>query len=58
MIITGLRGVGKTVLLNELRRRADDAGWAVVEIEVSKHRGGDPSPACLTSRRCVRCLAS
>jgi hypothetical protein len=37
MIITGLRGVGKTVLLNEFRRRAEDVGWAVVEIEVSKH---------------------
>ncbi len=37
MIITGLRGVGKTVLLNEFRRRVEDAGWAVVEIEVSKH---------------------
>lgn len=37
MIITGLRGVGKTVLLNEFRQRAEDADWAVVEIEVSKH---------------------
>ncbi len=37
MIITGLRGVGKTVLLNEFRRRAEDADWAVVEFEVSKH---------------------
>lgn len=37
MIITGLRGVGKTVLLNEFRQRAEDASWAVVEIEVSKH---------------------
>lgn len=37
MMITGLRGVGKTVLLNEFRTRAEDAGWAVVEVEVSKH---------------------
>lgn len=37
MIITGLRGVGKTVLLNEFRSRAESAGWAVVELEVSKH---------------------
>ena len=37
MIMTGLRGVGKTVLLNEFRRRAEGADWAVVEIEVSKH---------------------
>lgn len=37
MIITGLRGVGKTVLLGEFRSRAEDAGWAVVELEVAKH---------------------
>lgn len=37
MIITGLRGVGKTVLLNEFRTRAEAADWAVVEVEVSKH---------------------
>ena len=37
MIITGLRGVGKTVLLNEFRTRADAADWSVVENEVSKH---------------------
>ena len=37
MIITGLRGVGKTVLLSEFRLRADARAWAVVEIEVSKH---------------------
>jgi hypothetical protein len=37
MVITGLRGVGKTVLLNEFRTRAEAAVWAVVEIEVSKH---------------------
>lgn len=37
MIITGLRGVGKTVLLNEFRQRAEDRAWAVVEVEVTKH---------------------
>jgi hypothetical protein len=37
MIITGLRGVGKTVLLAEFRSRADRADWAVVELEGSKH---------------------
>lgn len=37
MIITGLRGVGKTVLLGEFRQRAAAADWAVAEIEVSKH---------------------
>jgi hypothetical protein len=37
MIILGLRGVGKTVLLGEFRGLAEKANWAVVEIEVSKH---------------------
>jgi hypothetical protein len=37
MIITGLRGVGKTVLLGQFRSKALAAGWVVVEIEVSKH---------------------
>lgn len=37
MVITGLRGVGKTVLLNEFRSRAESGDWAVVEVEVSKH---------------------
>jgi hypothetical protein len=37
MLITGLRGVGKTVLLTRFRERAEEAGWAVTELEVSKH---------------------
>lgn len=37
MIITGLRGVGKTVLLNEFRERAEYSGWVTVEFEASKH---------------------
>lgn len=37
MIITGLRGVGKTVLLNEFRRIADEAHWQVIDFEASKH---------------------
>jgi hypothetical protein len=37
MIITGLRGAGKTVLLGEFRSRAETADWAVVELEVAKH---------------------
>jgi hypothetical protein len=36
MIITGLRGVGKTVLLDEFRRMAEAAGWASVEAEITK----------------------
>ena len=37
MLITGLRGVGKTVLLTQFRERAEAANWAVAELEVSKH---------------------
>jgi hypothetical protein len=37
MIITGLRGVGKTVLLGQFRSKALAQEWAVVELEVSKH---------------------
>ena len=37
MIITGLRGVGKTVLLGQFRRAALDQNWVVIEAEVTKH---------------------
>jgi hypothetical protein len=37
MIVTGLRGVGKTVLLGRFRSIAEAADWAVIEWEVSKH---------------------
>lgn len=37
MIVTGLRGVGKTVLLGQFRRKAETAGWIPVEFEASKH---------------------
>ncbi|MGH7535073.1 MAG: ATP-binding protein, partial [Gemmatimonadales bacterium] len=33
LILTGLRGVGKTVLLNELRSQTERAGWIVAKIE-------------------------
>lgn len=41
MIITGLRGVGKTVLLGEFREKAEGRKWATIEIEVSKHDNDD-----------------
>ena len=34
VIVTGLRGVGKTVLLGEFRQRAEAQGWVAVEDEV------------------------
>lgn len=37
MIITGLRGVGKTVLLGEFRQITEEFRWKVLEIEASKH---------------------
>ena len=37
MIITGLRGVGKAVLLGRFRVKAQELDWVVVEREVSKH---------------------
>lgn len=33
LVVTGLRGVGKTVLLNEFARKARDRGWIVAQIE-------------------------
>lgn len=41
MIITGLRGVGKTVLLGRFRDEAERAGWHVVEIEATKSNDQD-----------------
>lgn len=37
MIITGLRGVGKTVLLDVLHEKAEDRRWATIEWEVDKN---------------------
>ena len=36
MIITGLRGVGKTVLLDVFREKAEERDWATIEWEVEK----------------------
>lgn len=37
MIITGLRGVGKTVLLGQFYREALRQDWVVTEVEATKH---------------------
>lgn len=37
MIVTGLRGVGKTVLLGQFRSRALERNWVVMDLEASKH---------------------
>ncbi|HTX70000.1 MAG TPA: ATP-binding protein [Thermoleophilia bacterium] len=36
MIITGLRGVGKTVLLGEFRALTEEHGWIAVEAEITR----------------------
>lgn len=41
MIITGLRGVGKTVLLREFHKKATARKWATIDIEISKHDNDD-----------------
>lgn len=40
MIVTGLRGVGKTVLLGEFRQITEEFKWKVLELEASKHDDG------------------
>jgi hypothetical protein len=37
MIIIGLRGVGKTVLLGEFLDKARERGWTTVDAEITKH---------------------
>lgn len=37
MIMTGLRGVGKTVLLTTFEEQARSAGWVTAEAEITKH---------------------
>jgi len=41
MIMTGLRGVGKTVLLGQFRLKALERRWVVLELEVRKHDDTD-----------------
>src|SRR5688572_19856341 len=38
IILTGLRGVGKTVLLNEFRAAAEQRGWIVAKVEAGSDR--------------------
>lgn len=54
MIITGLRGVGKTVLLNEFRSRALANDWVVAEFEVNKHNDAEfRRRIAIEVRRCL-----
>ncbi len=38
MLLTGLRGVGKTVLLNEIERLAEEAGYRTIVIEAHENK--------------------
>ena len=42
MLLTGLRGVGKTVLLNEIKRMADSAGYRTISIEAHEGKALGP----------------
>jgi len=50
MIITGLRGVGKTVLLDVFREKAEARSWATVEWEVEKKTSLESKIAMQTRR--------
>jgi hypothetical protein len=50
MLITGLRGVGKTVLLNEFEAQAQERKWTTVETEISKTTDFGPRMAQLVRR--------
>src|SRR5687767_9852326 len=54
LIITGLRGVGKTVLLNEYRSRAEERRWIVAKVEA----GGGRSFAVLAAQALNQALRS
>jgi hypothetical protein len=42
MLLTGLRGVGKTVLLNEIERRASAAEYHTISIEAHEDKALGP----------------
>jgi hypothetical protein len=42
MLLTGLRGVGKTVLLNEIKRMAEAAGYHTISIEAHEGKALGP----------------
>ena len=50
MLITGLRGVGKTVLLTSFEERARESDWTTVEAEITKATEFGPRMAQLARR--------
>ena len=53
MIITGLCGVGKIVLLDVFREKAEGRGWATVEWEIEKKAPFGPKVAA-QARKALR----
>lgn len=54
MLITGLRGVGKTVLLTTFEERARGLGWTTVEAEITKNTEFGSRMAQLVRRALVQ----
>ena len=54
VIVTGLRGVGKTVLLREYTKIAAEEDWVAVDAEVSKNTQFGPQMANLARRALLR----
>jgi hypothetical protein len=50
MLITGLRGVGKTVLLGAFEGRAHNAGWVTVATEITKNEPFRPRIGSMVRR--------
>ena len=50
MLITGLRGVGKTVLLGAFESRARSTGWVTVTAEVTKNEDFGPRMGAMVRR--------
>jgi hypothetical protein len=50
LVVTGLRGVGKTVLLGEYQKIATEEGWVAVDAEVTKSTPFAPQIANLARR--------
>lgn len=50
MLITGLRGVGKTVLLGDFERRARERSWVTAEAEITRNVQFGPRMAHLVRR--------
>ncbi len=49
-MLSGVRGVGKTVLLNEMRNHAEEAGWFVVNLEARPDEAGASSARQILAR--------